>query len=154
MRFVKATLALAALTLTLLPATAPAAPASVAFTGTVTVSHEPTGFGAQRGIINTGTWTASGVVTDSFAVTEQTWFGSGTIHYVGTLTGSAGTITIAVQAKFVGFVAPFEQVKGNWTITSGTGAYTNLHGTGDYAATVNTSTQPPIVTETLTGTVG
>ena len=137
----------------LLPAAASAATgAPVTFDGTVAVSSEPSsGSGAQGGITNTGAWTATGAVTGSFAVSEQTWFGGGTVHYVGTLSGANGTITVDVQARFVGFNAPFEDVKGVWVITSGTGAYAGLHGTGDYAATVNVSTQPKIVTESLTG---
>lgn len=136
----------------LLPTAASAAPgAPVMFDGTVAVSSEPSGSGAQGGITNTGAWTASGAVTGSFAVSEQTWFGGGTIHDVSTLSGANGTIAVDVQARFVGFNAPYEDVKGVWVITSGTGAYASLHGTGDYTATVNVSTQPKIVTESLTG---
>jgi hypothetical protein len=134
----------------LLPAAASAAPgAPVTFDGTVTVSAEPPGPGGQ--ITNTGAWTASGAVTGSFAVSELTWFGGGTVHDVSTLTGVNGVITVDVQARFVGFSAPYVDVKGVWVITSGTGAYAGLHGTGDYTATVNQSTQPKIVTESLTG---
>jgi hypothetical protein len=138
--------------LVLLPAAASAAPgAPVTFDGAVAVSSEPSGPGAEGAITNTGSWTASGAVTGSFAVSELTWFGAGTVHDVSTLTGANGTITVDVQARFVGFSAPFVDVKGVWVITSGTGAYAGLHGTGDYTATVNQSTQPKIVTESLTG---
>lgn len=145
-----------ACTVALAPAAASAATgAPVAFNGTVAVSSEPFGPGVQ--ITNTGSWTASGAVTGSFAVSELTWFGGGNspaIHYVGTLsplTGADGTITVDVQARFTGFSAPYADVTGVWVITSGTGAYAGLHGTGDYTATVNHSTQPIIVTESLTG---
>ena len=130
---------------------APAAGALVAFDGTVTVSSEPTGSGGHGSITNTGTWTASGAVTGSFAVSELTWFGGNTVHDVFTLAGGAGTITIDVHATFVGFAAAYEYVKGSWTVTAGTGAYANLHGQGDYAATVDKSTRRFIVTESLTG---
>jgi hypothetical protein len=145
-----ATIAVAALAL--LPAAASATPSPLAFNGTITVDTQPTGPGPAGGITNTGTWTASGLVTEQFAVSEKTFFGGGnssTLHYVGTLTGAAGTITIQVQARFVAFAAPYEYVRGGWAITSGTGAYANLHGTGDYAATLNIFTTP--VTESLTG---
>src|SRR6516162_10266069 len=75
---------------------APAAGALVAFDGTVTVSSEPTGSGGHGSITNTGTWTASGAVTGSFAVSELMWFGGNTVHDVFTLAGGAGTITIDV----------------------------------------------------------
>lgn len=157
-RWARISAASTAFVVMLLPAAASAATgAPVTFNGTIAVSSEPCGGGPPSCITNTGSWTASGAVTGSFAVSEQTWFGGGnslTVHYVGTLTpltGASGTITIDVQAKFTGFSAPYEEVRGVWVITSGTGAYAGLHGTGDYTATVNVSTQPKIVTESLTG---
>lgn len=140
---------LAALSLALAPAAAVAAPApNVAFTGTITVSGEPAG---SHYIINTGTWTASGFVSGTFAVSEKTWFGGGTVHDVSTLTGAAGTITVDVQGRFVSFTAASARVQGVWAITGGTGAYASLSGTGDYDGTVNRSVRPDIVTESLTG---
>ena len=140
---------LAALSLALLPAAAVAAPAAnVAFTGTITVSGEP---GGSHYITNTGTWTASGFVSGTFDVSEKTWFGSGTVHDVSTLTGPGGTITVDVQGRFVSFIAGSAHVQGVWAITGGTGAYASLSGNGDYDAIVNESVRPSIVTESLTG---
>ena len=142
----------AALGFALLPAAAVAAPVpNVAFTGTVTVSGEPSG---SHYIINTGTWTASGFVSGIFDVSEKTWFGGGpggTVHDVSTLTGAAGTITVDVQGRFVSFTAASAHVQGVWAITGGTGAYASLSGNGDFDATVNRSVRPDIVTESLTG---
>jgi len=138
----------------LVPASASASPSVQGFSGSVAVSGEPTGPGPDGGITNSGTWAASGLIAGPFAVVERTWFGGGnssTLHYDGTLTGSAGTISIQVEARFVGYTAPYVHVDGVWTITAGTGAYTNLHGTGAYTATLDTSTTPKTITESLTG---
>ena len=135
-----------------LPAAASAAPsAPVTFTGTITVSAEPTGNGANGGITNTGSWTASGAVTGSFAISEPTTFGGAAIHYDGTLTGSYGTITIRVNARFVAADASHVYVSGVWSILSGTGAYANLAGQGDYSGTIDRTVTPKVVTESLTG---
>ncbi|HEX9041718.1 MAG TPA: hypothetical protein VF838_11920 [Trebonia sp.] len=140
---------LVALGFALLPATAVAAPVpNVAFTGTITVPVEP---GGSHYITNTGTWTASGFVSGTFDVSEKTWFGSGTVHDVSTLTAAGGTITVDVQGRFVSFTAVSAHVQGVWAITGGTGAYANLSGNGDYDATIDRSVQPRIVTESLTG---
>lgn len=138
-----------------LPTVASAAPsAPVTFTGTITVSGEPTGNGANGGITNTGSWTASGAVTGSFAVSEPTTFGGAALHYDGTLTGSQGTLTIRVNARFVGADATHVYVSGVWSILSGTGAYANLAGNGDYSGTIDRTVTPKVVTESLTGYAG
>jgi hypothetical protein len=155
MKLVSHPLALAALAAALvsltLPISAGATPSAVAFNGMVTVTSQPCVSGPAGCIVNPGTWTASGAVTGSFAVSEKTWFGNGTVHDVSTVTGSDGTITIEVDARFVAFTASSSTVRGDWTITSGTGSYANLHANGTYAATVDSSAQPELVSESLTG---
>ena len=154
MKLTNTALTIAALTAALLPATASAAPAPLGFNGMITVSVENSGLGSDRGITNLGTWTATGGLSGSFNVSEQTWFGAGSVHCVDTLTpvtGDAGTITVAVNAQFVAFTPQYAYIKGAWTITSGTGAYANLTGNGDYSGVLDHAVQPRTVTETLTG---
>ena len=154
MKLTNTALAIAALSAALLPATASAAPAPLGFNGMITVTGEPSGLGSDRGITNFGTWTATGALSGLFNLSEQTWFGAGTLHCVDTLTpvsGDAGTITVAVNARFVASTAQSAYVAGAWTITSGTGVYGSVTGNGDYSGIIDRTAQPRIVTETLSG---
>lgn len=152
---VRTVLALAALTASaLLPATAQAAPAPLGFSGQATDTAELSGLGFDHAFTNLGTWTATGALSGSFNVSEQTWLSGFSVHCVDTLTpvtGEAGAITVGVNAKFVGSTTQYGYFSGTWTITSGTGAYANLTGNGEYTGVIDRFAQPRTITETLTG---
>ena len=134
--------------LAVLPAGGLAAQPALGFNGSIS--------GTQPGI-NTGTYTASGVVSGSFAVSESFRFGGGRsapLHTVDTLTGSNGTITIDQQLKFIGSSGSCSFFGGVWMITGGTGAYASVHGTGDAAGTVCPSGDSYTVAVSLIGAGG
>lgn len=97
----------------------------------------------------TGTWSATGVVTDSGTLIEPyvNFVGNGELHIERVLTGSNGTITIRIQSKVTSVGGGTITFAGHWVIVSGTGSYANLHGQGDRTATLTAG----IVTEKLTG---
>ena len=138
--------------LAVLPAGALAAQPALDFNGSLSGTH-------QAGI-NTGTYTASGAVSGSFAVSESFSFGGGKsapLHTVDTLTpltGSDGTITIDQQLKYIGSSGSCSYFSGVWMITGGTGAYASVHGTGDAAGTVCPSGDSYTVAVSLIGAGG
>jgi hypothetical protein len=78
-------------------------------------------------------WSATGLVADSGTmVDDQVVFTKSQIIQVfRTFTGSAGTFTARASAKILPTETPnVFSVEGYWTITSGTGAYEGLRGTG------------------------
>jgi hypothetical protein len=97
----------------------------------------------------TGTWSATGVVTDSGTLAEPyvNFVGNGELHIERVLTGSNGTITIRIQSKVTSAGGGIITFAGHWVIVAGTGSYASLHGQGDRTATLTAG----IVTETLTG---
>ena len=101
----------------------------------------------------TGTWTATGAITDSGTLTESVpiFVGNGQLHIERVLTGQHGTITVRIQSTVTGVVDDTATFTGYWVVVSGTGAYADLHGHGLRTATVDLNTA--IVTETLTGDV-
>ena len=104
----------------------------------------------------TGTWSASGGISDSGALAESTNFrvgvgagGFGQVHEVRVMTGSMGTITLVEDNSLT--LEPDGTIvgTGHWAVTAGTGAYAALHGQGTDAGVAVKG----VVTETLTGSV-
>jgi len=90
--------------------------------------------------INTGSWSASGVVSDSGDVVERLQMRpiKPAIAKV-TLEGADGNITIRTVAQTFTFISPdpFEiQFGGIWRVAGGTGAYRQLSGHGTMVVTV------------------
>ena len=100
----------------------------------------------------TGTWSASGGISDSGTLVEPTvnFVGNGELHIVRDVTGSQGTFTLRIDSKVVA-VEPdgSDLFTGHWVVIAGTGVYADLHGQGTRSAVVTNG----IVTETLTGGV-
>ena len=105
----------------------------------------------------TGTWSASGGISDSGTLVQPVDFrvgvgagGFGQVHLVRVMTGSNGTITLVEDDSLTlepdGTIA----ATGHWTVIAGTGAYADLHGQGTRSAVADTH---GVVTETLTGSV-
>jgi len=93
----------------------------------------------------TGTWTASGGISDSGTLVQPVDFRVGqgrVVHLMRVMTGSKGTITL-VEDNLIGTPV------GHWAVIAGTGAYAELHGDGTSSGVVVNG----VVTDTLTGTV-
>jgi hypothetical protein len=101
----------------------------------------------------TGTWSASGGISDSGSLAENpvNFVGNGELHIVRAVTGSLGTFTLRIDSKAVS-QEPNGNVDftGHWVVIAGTGAYADLHGLGTRNAVVDTN---GVVTETLTGSI-
>jgi hypothetical protein len=98
----------------------------------------------------TGTWSASGGISDSGTLTEPTNFRvDDQVHIVRVDTGSKGTITLVIHVSLT--VEPDGTVVGigPWAVIAGTGAYADLHGQG----TGHSVVVKGVVTDTLTGSV-
>jgi hypothetical protein len=104
----------------------------------------------------TGTWSASGGISDSGTLVQPTDFrvgvgagGFGQVHLVRVMTGSMGTITLVEDNSLT--LEPDGTIvgTGHWAVTAGTGAYAQLHGEGTGTGVVVKG----VVTETLTGSV-
>jgi hypothetical protein len=133
---------------------AAALPAEATPPAPVTFQADPTPvaiFSAGGGVtgIAEGDFTASGTISDTGQVHDEFRIVDGTLHILRWLTGRLGTITMRIEARFVLVTATSETVEGRWAIIAGTGAYTALHGTGSFTATVDPTTHT--VAETLTG---
>ncbi|HKO75261.1 MAG TPA: hypothetical protein VJU01_08090 [Gaiellaceae bacterium] len=78
-----------------------------------------------------GTFVVSGGVSDSGTYTEAFRFAGSTLHVVKTLSGQAGTITLAAQGVVV-WTSPTTATfaAGHWQVVAGTGAYTELRAGG------------------------
>jgi hypothetical protein len=93
----------------------------------------------------TGTWSASGGISDSGTLVQPVDFRVGqgrVVHLMRVMTGSKGTITL-VEDNLIGTPV------GHWAIIAGTGAYAELHGDGTSSGVVVNG----VVTDTLTGSV-
>lgn len=78
-----------------------------------------------------GTWEAVGAVTDAGTYVETFRITGDAIHGEKVLTGSQGTIVIAVNAVVVWLSPTLATFRaGAWRIVSGTGAYAGLRGGG------------------------
>jgi hypothetical protein len=100
----------------------------------------------------TGTWSASGGISDSGTLVQPVDFRVGQgrqVHLVRVMTGSKGTITLVEDNSLT--VEPDGTIVGTgyWAIIAGTGAYVDLHGQGPDQGVVVKG----VVTDTLTGSV-
>ena len=89
------------------------------------------------GVAGRGRCTLTGGLHDSGPVTSYRTLNGTTALIRSVVTGAKGTITFVIKVNLTGGAEP-------WTITSGTGAYTKLHGHGlvvvdNYASTPATS---------------
>ncbi|HUG36206.1 MAG TPA: hypothetical protein VML54_04610 [Candidatus Limnocylindrales bacterium] len=78
-----------------------------------------------------GTFTISGVVSDSGTYADTFRLTGQTLHVVKTLSGSGGTITLTAQGV-VRWTSPTTATffAGHWRVASATGAYADLKGGG------------------------
>lgn len=97
-----------------------------------------------------GTFEITGLFSDSGQASEVYFMAGKTTHGVKTLVGEAGTITIYYQAQVTWTSETTGEAIGKWVIISGTGAYENLHGTGDTYAALDFLGNPQLVA-TYTG---
>jgi hypothetical protein len=150
----------AASLVSLLPAAAAATTrTAVSFSNTRQVVSVTPGPGTTFYTVSTGTSIASGAISGSFALVDLSAVHQtspqknghfGTIRINSVLTGHGGTIRIHLHGQFISANPDgTETIHGHWTITGGTGSYTDLHGTGTDDTTINTNTET--ITDTLTG---
>jgi hypothetical protein len=92
-----------------------------------------------------GDWQAVGAVSDSGTYTESFRFAGGTrsmprtVHTSKTLVGADGTLQLRAEAVVVWQSPTLATFKGgNWRITSGSGAYSDLHAGGTPGVTPET----------------
>ncbi len=101
---------------------------------------------------HTGTWSASGGISDAGTLVDVSdhLVGNGQIHVVRDVTGSLGTFTLRIDGSVTG-VQPDGSIDftDNWVVIAGTGGYAELRGQGTGSAVVAHG----VVTETLTGSV-
>jgi hypothetical protein len=104
----------------------------------------------------TGTWSASGGISDSGTLVQPTDFrvgvgagGFGQVHLVRVMTGSKGTITLVEDNSLTLEPGGTIVSTGQWAVIAGTGAYAELHGQGTAVGVVVKG----VVTETDTGSV-
>lgn len=82
-----------------------------------------------------GAFVISGAVSDSGTYTETFRFAGSTIQVVKTLSGQAGTITLAAQGVVVWTSATTATfAAGHWQVVGGTGAYADLRAGGSPGA--------------------
>jgi len=99
-----------------------------------------------------GTFTISGLFTDSGYASQVYFLAGKTTHGVKTLEGAEGSITIKYQAQVTWTSETTGFAEGQFTIVSGTGKYANLHGVGETYAEVDLGASPyPTITATYTG---
>lgn len=119
--------------------------------------HLGPGNGTAEGT-TTGTFVASGAITDSGAEHTDILFSSfgapdlSSNHGTSTLTGTAGSITLQFQSLHHPFSNPV--FDGSWVVVAATGAYAGLHGTGTVVFSVTgEETETPMIDETWSGSV-
>jgi hypothetical protein len=107
-----------------------AAPLTVAASMPEPVSIETHGVFTGPGS-TAGTFTISGVVSDSGTYADTFRLAGQTLHVVKTLSGSGGTITLTAQGV-VRWTSPTTATffAGHWRVASATGAYADLKGGG------------------------
>jgi hypothetical protein len=102
--------------------------------------------------LHTGTWSASGGISDSGTLVDVSdhLVGNGQIHVVRDVTGSQGTFTLRIDGSVTG-VQPDGSIDFTdlWVVITGTGGYAELRGQG----TGNAVLAHGVATETLTGSV-
>jgi hypothetical protein len=103
---------------------------------------------------DTDAWFATGAITDAGTFVDPTEFFAGsssTFHATRVFTGDDGTITTVANVRILASSDPDVGffVVGTWAITSGTGAYANVHGQG----AINEELVAPGLVGTWTGTI-
>lgn len=104
-----------------------------------------------------GTFTASGPVTDAGSISAQTLLGAvrspsvANLHTTQTLTGSQGTLVLRCEQIAKVFTNPSATPStGTCTILSGTGAYANAHGSAKLTGLTDFTANPVTVTNIVT----
>src|SRR5262249_26127624 len=101
---------------------------------------------------HTGTWSASGGITDAGTLVDVSdhLVGNGQIRVVRDVTGSPGTFTLRIDGSVTG-AQPDGSIDftDNWVVIAGTGGYAELRGQGTGSAVLAHG----VVPETLTGSV-
>jgi hypothetical protein len=98
----------------------------------------------------TGTWVAAGAINDAGSATaNSTVDASGRVTATHILMSAAGTITLESDTQLRPFPAPTpgrQLVDGRWTLSAATGAYAGLSARGRLYATIDRTTNPPVIT--------
>jgi hypothetical protein len=142
-RFVALLVLVAILSFAVLSASA-SPPQALNFNFDVTYYDLPTNVGS-------GSWSSDGLFAAGGSVVEEAnHVGSGpgvcfrTVHTINTLEDENGSITLRMHlTQGEGGGCASADMKVNWTILSGTGAYAGLHGQGGGAVTGNVQFVPP-----------
>jgi len=87
-----------------------------------------------------GSFTTTGLFSDSGEASETFFLAAQTIHGIKTLVGSVGNITIRFQAQLTWTGPTTGVAEGRFVIVSGTGAYKNLRGAGESYAELDLAT--------------
>src|SRR5436309_478707 len=146
---------------------AAALPAAAAPPQDVTINSTFVAVGDLTEGTTTGTFSISGAISDSGALTGDYRFAGlghletgapNSIHADQTLAGEQGTISIAIVGLYGPFVDGVKTGEGRWVIVGGSGAYEDLHGEGSWTASADfraafAGTGPPVVVHTDTGQV-
>ncbi len=111
---------------------------------------------ATRG--SDGTFSASGAVVDAGTVTTEPRFSAGgapgflIIHATEVFSGELGTFTIKRQVKVAPADTPgISTGTGTWVVIHGTGDYATLRGQGTITLVLDETVQPAEFTFTFTG---
>jgi hypothetical protein len=104
----------------------------------------------------TGTFSASGMVTDTGTVTDQALFGAvpspvtAVLQQVRTLSGSNGTLTLRCNQRVPpGQSSSVVSNTGSCVVLGATGAYAGLRGSGSLIGTTDFGSTPVTVQDTL-----
>ena len=108
----------------------------------------------------TGTFDTSGAFADegTFEVLAPVFGGPGpgkfvNVHATETFTGTAGTFTMTRKIRVTWGDDPnLRTIDGTWVVTSGTGAYEDLHAHGSISGTAQGSAPPETFVLTYAGT--
>ena len=105
-----------------------------------------------------GTFEASGAITDSGADHTQLIFSgvdapdSDVVHGSTTFAGTSGSITVQWQGLHLPFENPV--FDATWTLSSASGAYDDLHGTGTVVFTIiGENSATPVIDEAWYGSL-
>jgi hypothetical protein len=133
----------------------------------VTISSTFIGVGDLTAGTTSGTFCISGAISDCGTLSgDYSFAGLGhlktgnpnSIHADQSLTGSNGTIAIAIDGLYGPFVDGVTTGSGRWVVVDGTGEYAGLHGEGSWSATADFTAAfagvgPPVVFHTDIGEV-
>jgi hypothetical protein len=108
----------------------------------------------------TGSFALSGALADTgtFEVRDPVFGGPGpgrfvNVHATETFTGVAGTFTMSRMIRVTwGDDPDVRSIDGTWVVTSGTGAYEDLHAHGTISGTAQGSQPPETFVLTYAGT--